>query len=270
MSVPGRVYADGMPAPDDPALQQVANVAFLPGIVGASLAMPDIHWGYGFPIGGVAAVDAERRRGLARRRGLRHQLRRARCSPRALAAGEVRPAAPRRRSPSSSATSPPAWARARAIPRLSGARARRGAGAGAPAGRWRAASPPRSDDLEHCEEGGRPRRRRPGGGERAGPRARRGPARHARERQPLPRARRGGRGLRRAGGARPSGSCPGDVAVQIHSGSRGLGYQVCDEALAALRPRHVAATARTTRRSPTRSSPARRCGARPGGSTSPP
>jgi tRNA-splicing ligase RtcB len=43
---------------DDNALQQVANVATLPGIVGRSLAMPDIHWGYGFPIGGVAAFDA--------------------------------------------------------------------------------------------------------------------------------------------------------------------------------------------------------------------
>ncbi|MBI4366181.1 MAG: RtcB family protein [Deltaproteobacteria bacterium] len=43
----------------DQALQQVANVAHLPGIVRASLAMPDIHWGYGFPIGGVAAMDAD-------------------------------------------------------------------------------------------------------------------------------------------------------------------------------------------------------------------
>ncbi len=43
----------------DNALEQVANVATLPGIVGKSLAMPDIHWGYGFPIGGVAATDAE-------------------------------------------------------------------------------------------------------------------------------------------------------------------------------------------------------------------
>ncbi len=42
----------------DQAPEQVANVAFLPGIVGHSLAMPDIHWGYGFPIGGVAAFDA--------------------------------------------------------------------------------------------------------------------------------------------------------------------------------------------------------------------
>ncbi len=43
----------------DASLEQVANVACLPGIVGRSLAMPDIHWGYGFPIGGVAAFDME-------------------------------------------------------------------------------------------------------------------------------------------------------------------------------------------------------------------
>ena len=43
----------------DKAAEQVANVAFLPGIVKHSLAMPDIHWGYGFPIGGVAATDVE-------------------------------------------------------------------------------------------------------------------------------------------------------------------------------------------------------------------
>jgi len=62
MRVPGRVYASEMLMAEirnDPCLQQVANVAHLPGIVGYSLAMPDIHWGYGFPIGGVAAVDAE-------------------------------------------------------------------------------------------------------------------------------------------------------------------------------------------------------------------
>jgi len=43
----------------DNAPEQAANVTMLPGIVGKSLAMPDIHWGYGFPIGGVAATDAE-------------------------------------------------------------------------------------------------------------------------------------------------------------------------------------------------------------------
>jgi tRNA-splicing ligase RtcB len=43
---------------EDNAPQQAANVACIPGIVGSSLAMPDVHWGYGFPIGGVAAVEA--------------------------------------------------------------------------------------------------------------------------------------------------------------------------------------------------------------------
>src|SRR5260370_21899171 len=45
--------------PKDQSLQQAINVAMLPGIVGPSLAMPDIHQGYGFPIGGVAATDWE-------------------------------------------------------------------------------------------------------------------------------------------------------------------------------------------------------------------
>ena len=44
----------------DNAPEQAANVTMLPGIVGKSLAMPDIHWGYGFPIGGVAATDSEK------------------------------------------------------------------------------------------------------------------------------------------------------------------------------------------------------------------
>jgi tRNA-splicing ligase RtcB (3'-phosphate/5'-hydroxy nucleic acid ligase) len=60
MRVPGVVYATRELLPDpaaDHALEQVANVATLPGIVQASYAMPDLHWGYGFPIGGVAATD---------------------------------------------------------------------------------------------------------------------------------------------------------------------------------------------------------------------
>ena len=44
---------------DDKVLEQIANVARLPGLVGAAITMPDAHWGYGFPIGGVAAFDAE-------------------------------------------------------------------------------------------------------------------------------------------------------------------------------------------------------------------
>lgn len=62
MRVPGRVYVSAaMMAKirEDRSLEQVANVAHLPGIVRWSLAMPDIHWGYGFPIGGVCATDAD-------------------------------------------------------------------------------------------------------------------------------------------------------------------------------------------------------------------
>src|SRR5260370_29580320 len=62
MHVPGMVYADDALIEQilqDNALQQVANVATLRGIVGYSLAMPEIHWGYGFPVGGVAATSAE-------------------------------------------------------------------------------------------------------------------------------------------------------------------------------------------------------------------
>ncbi len=62
MRVEGRIYADERilaALKNDPVIDQVARVAELPGIVGASLAMPDIHWGYGFPIGGVAAFDPD-------------------------------------------------------------------------------------------------------------------------------------------------------------------------------------------------------------------
>ncbi len=62
MRVPGLIFADEKLLKDirqDKALEQVANVAFLPGIVKASLAMPDIHWGFGFCIGGVAATDVD-------------------------------------------------------------------------------------------------------------------------------------------------------------------------------------------------------------------
>jgi tRNA-splicing ligase RtcB len=62
MRVPGLVYASKAMLDDirrDKSPEQVANVAELPGILRYSLAMPDIHWGYGFPIGGVAAFDED-------------------------------------------------------------------------------------------------------------------------------------------------------------------------------------------------------------------
>jgi tRNA-splicing ligase RtcB len=61
MRVPGILYADAslIRDMDDKVYEQVCNVAKLPGIVAASYAMPDAHWGYGFPIGGVAAFDPD-------------------------------------------------------------------------------------------------------------------------------------------------------------------------------------------------------------------
>jgi len=62
MRTRGLIFASKAMIPkimEDRSLEQVANVATLPGILGPSLAMPDIHWGYGFPIGGVAAFDLE-------------------------------------------------------------------------------------------------------------------------------------------------------------------------------------------------------------------
>jgi tRNA-splicing ligase RtcB len=61
MRVPGRFFLSEELAItlEEGAIHQLANVATMPGIIKNSLAMPDIHWGYGFPIGGVAAFGME-------------------------------------------------------------------------------------------------------------------------------------------------------------------------------------------------------------------
>src|SRR3972149_9877507 len=62
MRVPGLIFASESMMTEilrDEAVRQVMNVAHLPGILKYSIGMPDIHWGYGFPIVGVAAMDAE-------------------------------------------------------------------------------------------------------------------------------------------------------------------------------------------------------------------
>src|SRR5690606_26365551 len=61
MLVPGIIYGDEalVREMDEKVYEQVCNVATLPGIVRASYALPDAHWGYGFPIGGVAAFDPD-------------------------------------------------------------------------------------------------------------------------------------------------------------------------------------------------------------------
>ncbi len=83
MRVDGLIFADERlldQVKKDQAPEQVANVAFLPGIQHASLAMPDIHWGYGFCIGGVCATDPDEGgvrllRSNLYYRGVKHQLR---------------------------------------------------------------------------------------------------------------------------------------------------------------------------------------------------
>src|SRR5512143_2823104 len=96
MRTDGMIYADERLFNDirkDQSLIQVANVAWLPGIVGHSLAMPDIHWGYGFPIGGVAGFDLDE--GVISPGGVGYDIN---CGVRLLSTGlhvdEVRPRVP--------------------------------------------------------------------------------------------------------------------------------------------------------------------------------
>jgi tRNA-splicing ligase RtcB len=233
MKVPGRVYSAGPPAPDDPALEQVRNVAHLPGILRFSLAMPDIHWGYGFPIGGVAAVDLDE--GAISPGGVGYDIN---CGVRvvttALPAEDLRPhlhaaAAQLFRDV------PAGVGASQAIPRLdrreldevltSGARWAVGRGFAAAA-----------DDAERCEEGGRLAGADPGA---VSDRARQrgadqvgtlGSGNHFLELDEVVE-------LHDPAAAEAFGLALGQVAIQIHSGSRGLGYQVCDETLAELAPR---------------------------------
>jgi len=93
MRVPGLVFSSDQLWPtikEDQSLLQVANVATLPGVVNYSLAMPDIHWGYGFPIGGVAAFRMED--GIVSPGGVGYDIN---CGVRlvttALVASEIRP-----------------------------------------------------------------------------------------------------------------------------------------------------------------------------------
>jgi tRNA-splicing ligase RtcB len=233
MRVPGRVYSAAPPSPDDPALQQVANVAHLPGILRFSLAMPDIHWGYGFPIGGVAAVDAEE--GAVSPGGVGYDIN---CGVRlvttALDAEDVRPRL-------SAAVAqlyrdiPTGVGASHAVPTLDDRELDEVLADGA---RWAvrrgfAAAP---DDAERCEEGGRLVGADPGAvSARARERGRDqvgtlGSGNHFGELDVVAE-------IYDPVAAEAFGLVEGQVALQLHSGSRGLGYQVCDEFLAELAPR---------------------------------
>ena len=233
MRVPGRIYASARQMADlagDPCLQQVANVAHLPGIVGYSLAMPDIHWGYGFPIGGVAATRLDE--GVVSPGGVGYDIN---CGVR-LANTRLRFEDVRERIPDLVrglfVTIPTGVGAKNAIGRLSrqdvrhvlkkGARWAIEQGYGEPA------------DLEHTEEGGC--LRSADADSVSDTAVERGTAQlgtlgsgnHFLEVQVVDHvvdeAAAGVMGLEKD-----------MVCVMIHSGSRGLGYQVCDDALAMLR-----------------------------------
>ena len=265
MKVPGRLYSVGPPVPDDPALQQVANVAHLPGILRFSLAMPDIHWGYGFPIGGVAAVDEEH--GAVSPGGVGYDIN---CGVRLLST-QLDAAAVRPRLHQVVAQLfrdiPTGVGASRAIPRLSGAEMDGVLAGGA---RWamKRGFAAASDDAERCEEGGRlagadpaevSERARTRGADQLGTL---GSGNHFLELDRVaeiydPQA------------AEAFGLFPETVAIQIHSGSRGLGYQVCDRR-SRRSPARARRSERTTDSSPIRSWRALPSTARPGARTSAP
>jgi len=229
MRVDGLVFADDRimrHLREDRSLQQVANVACLPGILGHSLAMPDIHWGYGFPIGGVAGFDAEE--GVISPGGVGYDIN---CGVRLLRSDLDAGSARERLDPLVEGLF-------HALP--SGVGARRSdlvlerdeleellvEGAG-----WCVRNGyGREDDPGLIEDGGRLPGADPGS---LSPRALErgtdqvgtlGSGNHFAEVQYVER-------VHDEESARAFGLEPGKVAVMIHSGSRGLGYQVCDDFL---------------------------------------
>lgn len=229
MLTDGLIFADDAlmaEVRNDPAVEQVANVAHLPGIVGPSIAMPDIHWGYGFPIGGVAAFDA--RHGVVSPGGVGYDIN---CGVRLLAtgldAGRVRPKI-RLLLDTLAATIPSGVGSHRTDARLDEADLRGVLTGGA---RWAVeAGFGRPEDLEAIEAGGC--------------------LKDAEADLVSGRAKKRGRdqlGTLGSGNhfievgyvadryddavAERLGLDPGSVTVLIHSGSRGLGHQVCDESL---------------------------------------
>jgi tRNA-splicing ligase RtcB len=236
MRVPGRVYASEAMIEEirmDQSLQQVKNVAHLPGIVGWSLAMPDIHWGYGFPIGGVAATDA-RAAGAISPGGVGYDIN---CGVRlARSHLTVRDIEPKRK-PLLDAlydAVPSGVGASGAIPKLTVRDERKLLTEGA---RWAVEQGFGSgSDLDHTEESGRLAGADP---DRVSDRARErgrtqvgtlGSGNHFLEVQRVS-------GIFEEGLAEALGLFLDQVVVMIHSGSRGLGYQVCDDYLKRIRPR---------------------------------
>jgi tRNA-splicing ligase RtcB len=233
MLVPARFY---LPAgemgklAEEKALEQLRNVACLPGIVGYALAMPDIHWGYGFPIGGVAAVDAEG--GAISPGGVGYDIN---CGVRLVAtdlsAAEIRPHIEAVVRELFHAV-PAGVGSSDALPRLDERELNKVLAQGA---RWAVALglTASSDDIARCEEGGclatadpeavsAVAKRR--GADQVGTL---GSGNHFIEVQEV-------EAVFDEKVASAFGIAMGQLALMIHSGSRGLGHQVCDDALSAL------------------------------------
>ena len=233
MRVDGRVYASDAMMEElrtDPSLQQVANVAHLPGILGASLAMPDIHWGYGFPIGGVAATDADE--GVISPGGVGYDIN---CGVRLLRTGvrreDLGPAELRAVVKQMYRSIPTGVGEGRRDLRLDGSRLRAVLRDGA---RWAVEQGlGEPADLEVLEAGGclpgadpelvSPRARERG----AGQLGTLGSGNHFAEVQHVTR-------VFDEAAASAFGLRQGQVTVMIHSGSRGLGHQVCTDHLKAM------------------------------------
>ena len=231
MLVPGIVYTGPEPfdqSGHEEALQQVANVAALPGIVRASIAMPDIHWGYGFPIGGVAATDA--REGVVSPGGVGFDIN---CGVRLVRTGLRRDdVAPRLEELLHQLLSRvPTGTGARGALRLSARELRRLVEQGVPflAGRGLASA----DDLAHTEEGGAlPGADADAVSQKALQRGLAqvgslGAGNHFLEIQVVDR-------VFDDAAAATFGVAAGQVVVMIHSGSRGFGHQVCTDHLASM------------------------------------
>lgn len=228
MRVPGVVYASRRLLPHvdaDQSLGQVRHVATLPGVVSASYAMPDVHWGYGFPIGGVAATDVERG-GVVSPGGVGFDIS---CGVRLLlSAHDAQGLRPRLAAVMD--------ALHEAIPRGLGGRGLwRLAGHGERSGVLREGaryaverSRGESGDLEHCEDGGAldeadPDRVSERAAERgAGQLGSLGSGNHFLEVEAVDT-------VYDEDLAAAYGLWPGRVCVMIHTGSRGLGHQICSD-----------------------------------------
>jgi tRNA-splicing ligase RtcB len=228
MRVPGLIFAteELVRAMDSKVYEQVVNVASLPGIVRGSLAMPDAHWGYGFPIGGVAAFDADEG-GIVSAGGVGFDIScGVRCLLTGLKAEEVR-AAQEALADRLYARIPAGLGSTGSI-RLSEAQMDAMLAGGA---RWAIERGwGEREDLERIEERGRMAHARPGAvSDKAKQRQRDemgtlGSGNHYLEVQNVAR-------VHDAPLAAAYGLREGDVVVSIHCGSRGLGHQIGTEFL---------------------------------------